>query len=69
MHHDFQALPGFFNQGALTSCVSGAVHKHADSVPGVIEEVFRALFRAIDSQVLISQFPSFSSGRLYPKLP
>ena len=42
-------------------------HKHEDSVPGVMEKIFRADFRAVDSQVIISQFPSFSSDRLYPK--
>lgn len=67
MHHDFQTLHGFFNQGARRSWVSGAVHKHEDSVPGVMEKIFRADFRAVDSQVIISQFPSFSSDRLYPK--
>ena len=62
------ALLGFQNQGGRTIWVSGAVHKRADSVPGVAGQGFRAVFRACDSQVLSSQFPCFSSDQL-PKAP
>ena len=51
MHHDFLTLLGFQIQGERTSWVSGAVHKRANSVPGVTEQVFRAVFCAGDSQV------------------
>ena len=55
-------LLGFQNQGERTSrWVGGAVHKRADSVPGVTEQVFRAVFCAGDSQVhkFCLQFPCF----------
>lgn len=63
----FLTLLGFRNQGERTSGISGAVHKRAEGVPGVTEQVFRAVFRAYGSQVLSSQFPCFSSDPL-PKL-
>ena len=68
LHHDFLTLLVFQNQGERTSWVSGAVHKRADSVSGVIEQVFRAVFRAYDRQVLIFQVPFFPSDRP-PKAP
>ena len=67
-NYDFLTLLGFQNQGGRTIWVSGAVHKRADSVPGVAGQGFRAVFRACDSQVLSSQFPCFSSDQL-PKAP
>ena len=75
LHHDFLTLLGFQNQGERRSWVGGAVHKRADSVPGVTEQIFRAVFRAVfrtgDSQVHKLSVFSFRAFPLigYPKLP